>query len=357
MRKRVIAAILILANVVAMASCSIPGNTRSTGETADPDTSTEEHERSFSEEKVYENVEKITVALAACDFDDLSSRCVYTPYTILNIMPVIEEDEDDDSYKVTDNMLLIRNMIASTITCEIDEESYKASLLDKKYSVDVKFSFKDYTKISGKRERFLGAADFNSLMLEEEGTIDQIITLEFEKKDKHYLLANPDALKVLYDYDLPELEFMKNCFDMIETSYMTGDGWDSFTESYIDTNTFEFEIVLDLQAREYIWQYIYAVSEETVPEWNHIYTSEVIVDKYPTSIHLTYTQEENFSTGYYCFVIYDVQSEQIYGWEFSVYNTAETQTDSTTSGTVPDPAGNTDTADVTDTTDATTETT
>lgn len=350
MRKRVIAAILILANVMSLASCSIPGKTDETNET---DTTTGEHERSFSEEKVYENVEKITAALAACDFDDLSSRCVYTPYTILNSMPVIEEDDDDDSYKVDDNMLLIRNMIASTITCEIDEESFKSSLLDKKYSVDVKFSFKDYTQITGKRERFLGAADFNSLMLEEEGTIDQVITLEFEKKDKHYLLANPDVLKVLYDYDLPELEFMKNCFDMIETSYMTGEGWDSFTESYIDTNTFEFEIVLDLQAREYIWQYIYAVSEETVPEWNHIYTSEVIVDKYPSSIHLTYTQEENFSTGYYCFVIYDVQSEQIYGWEFSVYNTAEMNTNSTT-GTVPDVTAASDATDETDTTEETT---
>ena len=64
-------------------------------------------------------------------------------------------------------------------------------------------------------------------------------------------------------------------------------------------------------------------SKETEPEWTHIYTSDIIVDKYPTKIELKYTQEENFSSGFYCFVIYDVRTEKVYGWEFYVYNTAE----------------------------------
>ena len=134
----------------------------------------------------------------------------------------------------------------------------------------------------------------------------------------------------IYDFDLPELEFMKNHFDMIEDSYMTGPGWDPYTESYYDTNTFEFVIELDYRAKNYIWQYIYRVSEETEPEWNHIYTSDTIVDRYPTEIHLTYTQEENFSTGFYCFIIYDCQSQRIYGWEFNVYNSKETSNSKTT---------------------------
>ena len=325
MREKAIAAILILASVMTMASCSMPGK----AETEDRENIEEDDNRTYAEEKIYENIEKITAALAACDFDDLSARCSGTPYKVLNAMPVIKEDEDSESYAYLDNMLLVKNMIAATITSEIDETSYKAAVFDRKYTVDVKFSCKDYNKVAGMRERFLGPADFNMLMQDEESTIDHIITLEFTKQDNHFLLANPDDLIPLYDYNIPALEFMKNHFDMIDTSYMTGPGWDAYTESYYDTNTFEFEIVLDHQAREYIWQYIYAVSKEGDPDWDYIYTSETIVDRYPTAISLSYTQEENFSTGHYYFIIYDVKSEQVYGWEFNVYNTAETRPSST----------------------------
>ena len=322
MREKLTAAILILACVMSLASCTVP---KTTEEIEDTETeTTEEKDLSFSEEKIYENIDKIAAALANCDFEDLSSRCVSTPYEVLGLMPVVEEeDEDDLSYKVTDNMLIVKNMIASTITYKIDETSYKAKVFDKKYSVDVTFSYKDYSKVVRLRDKFLGPADFNTLMAEEERTIDQVFTLEFVKRDNHYLLSNANDLAILYAYDLPELEFMKNHFDMIENSYMTGPGWDPYMECYYDTNTFEFVIELDAYASNYIWRYVYLVSEETEPEWTRLYLSDTIVDKYPTGIHLTYTQEENFSTGFYCFIIYDLQSEQVYGWEFNVYNTDE----------------------------------
>ena len=322
MREKLTAAILILACVMSLASCTVPKTTEDT-EAQETET-TEEKELSFAEEKIYENIGKIAAALANCDSEDLSKRCVSTPYEVIGLMPVVEEeDEDDLSYKVTDNMLLIKNMIASTITYKIDETSYKAKVFDKKYSVDVTFSYKDYSKVAKMRDKFLGAADFNTLMAEEESTIDQVFTLEFVKRDNHFLLSNADDLARLYIYDLPELEFMRNHFDMIEGSYMTGPGWDAYTESYYDTNTFEFVVELDAYASNYIWRYVYLISEETDPEWNRIYLSDTIVDKYPTGIHLTYTQEENFSTGFYCFIIYDLQSKEIYGWEFNVYNSED----------------------------------
>ncbi len=343
MHRKITAAILILANVLTLASCTAA---KETEETTVPGTSEEEDHRSFSEEKIYENIGKIAAALAVCDFEDLSGRCVSTPYEIQDVMPVFEEEEDSDDYYTyrsdEENMLLIRNLIASTITYEIDESSFKSNIIEKKYSVDVKFSCKDYKRIAKMRDKFLGAADFNTLMTDEESMIDTVITLEFVKQDKHYLLANPGALVELYDYDLPELEFMRNHFDMIDGSYMTGPGWDPATESYYDTNTFELVIELDANAPHYIWKYRYLVSEETEPEWTRIYLSDSVIDKYPTGIHLTYTQEENFSTGFYCFIIYDVQSEDIYGWEFNVYNSEETEPSASTPVTSVDNNGRTE---------------
>lgn len=321
MHRKLTAAILIIANVLTLASCSLPK--REDDAEQDPDAGTEEDDRSYTEEKIFGNIEKITEALADCNFEDLSSRCAVTPYEVLDVMPVIDEEDGNTDYKSADNMLIIRNAIAATITCDIDESTYKASILDKKYTVDVKFFCKDYMRIPGLRDRFLGAADFVTLLDETEGKNSTVLKLEFVKQDRHFLLANPEVLVDLYKYDLPELEFMESHFDMIDNSFMTGDGWDTYVECYFDTNTFEFEIVLDPDAKDYIWQYVYAVSKETEPEWTHIYTSDIIVDKYPTKIELKYTQEENFSSGFYCFVIYDVRTEKVYGWEFYVYNTAE----------------------------------
>ena len=325
MRKKIIAVFLILVNVLSLASCTASNNSGADEKERDED------KHSYTEEKIYYSIDKIVSALALCDGEELSKRCAVSPDSIINNMPVVEEDDDDDDlYAKPDNILLIRNMIASTFTYEIEESTYKASVLDKKYSVDVTFSCKDYNKVALQRDKFLGAADFNMLMEEEERTIDRTFKLEFVKKDKQYLLSNPDDLAGIYDFDLPELEFMDDLFDTIENSYMTGPGWDPYTECYYDTNTFEFVIDLDYHAQNYVWQYIYRVSEETEPEWTHIYTSDTIVDRYPEQIHLTYTQEENFHTGFYCFIIYDYQSSRIYGWEFSVYNSNDTINTKTT---------------------------
>ena len=319
MRKKLIAVFLILVNVLSLASCTASNNSGVDEKERDED------RHSYTEEKIYYSIDKIAAALALCDGEELSKRCAVSPDSVIDNMPVVEEDDDDDDpYKKPDNILLIRNMIASTFTYEIEESTYKASVLDKKYSVDVTFSCKDYNKVALQRDKFLGAADFNMLMEEEEKTIDRTFTLEFVKKDKQYLLSNPDDLAGIYDFDLPELEFMDNLFDMIENSYMTGPGWDPYTECYYDTNTFEFVIDLDYRAQNYVWQYLYRVSEETEPEWTHIYTSDTIIDRYPEQIHLTYTQEEKFPTGFYCFIIYDYQSSRIYGWEFNVYNSYDT---------------------------------
>jgi hypothetical protein len=255
-------------------------------------------------------------------------------------MPIVVEVEDvnyNDQYmrKNPSEMLRVKNAIAATITYEIDKSSFKSNLWAKECTVDVTFSYKDFSSVLEQREKFLGFADFNMLLTEVEETVDLDMTLKFTKDDDgHYLLANGRDFAEVYEYDLPELEFMDNVFDTISDSYMTGPGWDPVTETYTDTNTFEFVIELDEYASDYVWQYKYRVAEETSPEWTPLYTSEKIIDRYPTEIHLTYTQEENIPTGFYVFFIYDMQSGTIYGWEFNVINTAETASVNTVIGTV-----------------------
>ncbi len=349
MSKKVIAAVLILANLMTLASCSQAANSdettaksRKSAEAADEEPEDDDDgNNKIAEDRVYSCIDKITTALAECDYDGFCELCTYTPYEIRSVMPVVEEvDEIDysDTYirKSPSEMLRVKNIIAATTTCEIDKSSFKSNLWAKECTVNVTFSYKDFSSVLDQRDKFLGAADFNMLLAEVEDTVDLDVTLEFTKDDDgHYLLANGRDLVDVYDYDLPELEFMDNIFDTISDSYMTGPGWDPVTETYTDTNTLEFVIELDENASQYVWQYKYRVAEETSPEWTPLFTSEKIIDRYPTEIHLTYTQEENIPTGFYVFFIYDMQSGTIYGWEFDVVNTAETvPVDTVITGTV-----------------------
>ena len=118
-------------------------------------------------------------------------------------------------------MLRVKNIIAATTTCEIDKSSFKSNLWAKECTVNVTFSYKDFSSVLDQRDKFLGAADFNMLLAEVEDTVDFDVTLEFTKDDDgHYLLANGLDLVDVYDYDLPELEFMNNIFDTISDSYI-----------------------------------------------------------------------------------------------------------------------------------------
>lgn len=349
MSKKVIATVLILANLMTLASCSQAANTDETTErsrksaeaAADEEPDDDDSNNKIAEDRIYNCIDKIATTIADCDYDGFCELCTYTPYEVKSVMPIVEEVDEvdyDDTYlrKSPSEMLRVKNVIAATTTYEIDKSSFKSNLWAKECTVNVTFSYKDFSSVLGQREKFLGAADFNMLLAEVEDTVDIEMTLNFTKEDDGgYLLSNGRELAEVYEYDLPELEFIDNIFETIEDSYMTGPGWDPVTETYTDTNTFEFVIELDENASNYIWQYRYRVAEETSPEWTPLFTSEKVIDRYPTEIHLTYTQEENIPTGFYVFFIYDMQSGAIYGWEFNVYNSADmVQVDPVITGSV-----------------------
>ena len=318
MNKKFISLILVAANVLTLVSCSIfeePVTTTVRDGDDDP---------SEAQEKVFDTIDKVSAALAACDYDSLAGRCTAAPEKIKEVMPVIEEADPDDEDTVQekpDNRLIVANMIASTITYEIDEKSFEKKALGSKCKADVTFYYKDYHTVIGKREKFLGTADFNTLLQEEDSTVGITFTLEFRKSHSRYLLDNADELAKLYEYEDTELEYYRSLFDLVENIYLTGDKYDPVTESYTNTNTFEIVLEISEEGREYIWQYLYRVSNETYPKWTHLYTSEWITDKYPSEIHVTYTQDEIFEEGFYCILFYNTYDDTIYGMEFDVYNT------------------------------------
>ena len=342
MRKKVISMILVLANVISLASCSIFGEPDATLPSKDGKTSP-------VKEEVFSTIEKIGNSLADCNFEKFTDNCVASSREIEKKMPVLTDDDSTDYKKPRlTNEWKLMNLIASSITYEIDEKSFKGGIWGSKCSVDVTFSYKDYMKVKGMKDEFLGPAEFNTLLRDVTETVDNKFTLEFVKDEsgKHYVLANPDVLAPVYDYDVSDVKFFK-LFNMVKRSYLEGDGYDKTTDTYSNTNSFTIVFELDERAKDYVWTYIYAVVLETEPNWTYIYTSKSIIDKNPNEIRITYTQDKNFEDGFYAFFIYDQANKQLVGQEFYVKNKPVDA----------DPSDPSDASNATDTTESTTETT
>ena len=310
MKKKIIASALVIANLFSLASCSqLEGLFSNSAKEAEALAETEEG--------VYESVEAITEALANCDYDTFQRYCKNNAKTVQRAMPLIDEDNDNPKKD-----LMVRNMIAATITSEIDEDSFEAVPKSPSSSVDVTFSYKDYHQVLKQCDLFVNPGDFNSRLEEVTDTVDITITLNFQQEDNEYLLVNASDLAQLYDCDDTDLNYMNSFFDMVDDIYMTGENWNPAAQAYVDTNTFEIVLVLNEQASDYIWQYIYRVAlEESYFEWTDIYISGEIIEKYPTEIHIVYTQDELFDNGFYVIAFYNYYDDTVIGYEFDVYKT------------------------------------
>ena len=319
MRRKIIAAILIFANVFTIASCNGSFGTPTSSPWDDDDDNEDDGSHSHAQEAVFDAVDDLADALAKCDADALAELCMIYPDSVIEVMPYLAEDTGDGNYKKPDDRQVVRNMIAATINYEIDEDTFSSGFLGSTCSVEVNFSIKDYLQAAEKRETFVNPGDFNSSLNEVTDTIDMKITLGFKKTNGKYLLEIADPLRQLYLYDVEDLNFMRSLFDMVDDMYLTGENYDPETDSYYHTNTFEIVLVLNEQAQEYIWQYVYRVVIETYPKWTNVYQSGAITDRYPSEIHITYSQDEIFEDGFYAILFYNYYDDTVIGMEFNVY--------------------------------------
>ena len=119
MRKRLISIILVLANVLSLVSCSM-------FDTPETSESSKESKVSGTKEEVFATIGKIGNALADCNFDKFTEYCVASSHEMERKMPVIKEEDSTDytKPKITDQWRLM-NLIATSITYEIDEDSFQ----------------------------------------------------------------------------------------------------------------------------------------------------------------------------------------------------------------------------------------
>lgn len=263
------------------------------------------------ENEIISTSREIAKALSNCDMGAVEGYCSGHTKKLEKAMPVITKGEEPSQD------LLIDNMIASTIKYSVDADSFKSESLGRRCSVDVVFTYTDFEKTQERKEKFLDVYDFEDELQSTSNTVELTIPFEFERKNDEYLLTNADDLVELYDYEA-DIKFIDDFFDFVEDIYMVGPEWDEDTEGYYDTNTFEMVLKISEEGQKYNWDYRYKVALER-PEWTNLYMSTTVSEENPDEIHIKYSQEENFTEGFYCILVYSDYSDSIIGYEFDVY--------------------------------------
>ena len=184
MKRKILAAVLAVAFLLSAVSC--------------------DRSKEVDKDEIFSTIDDITYKLAKCDMEGIEEDCKGKANTLKEAMPVIEEKEDDESSKKkkenkNDKKKTVENLIAGTITSEIDEESFEADRWGRKCSVDVVFEYKDYQKIFKTKDQFLSVNEFESYLKGISDKVEVEVTLEFEKKGDEFLLTNANDLAEVYD--------------------------------------------------------------------------------------------------------------------------------------------------------------
>ncbi|MCR5528046.1 MAG: hypothetical protein K6F49_02390 [Saccharofermentans sp.] len=162
-----------------------------------------------------------------------------------------QEIEDETNSSASD-------IIMSTMTYEIDEDSIDSDPLGREGTIDVTFSIVDYESILDENDVFRDIEGFEEAVSDCKDTIDTTITLEFEKSDGEPVIVNSDDLIDLFSFKDVEITLSGSLLDHIEDDNWVGSALVG-TSEYIDTDKIELVIDLDELGTELEWEYSYDV--------------------------------------------------------------------------------------------------
>ena len=199
---------------------------------------------------------------------------------------------------------------------EIDEDSLDSDPKEGTASIDVEFTYTDYSDIQDAID-YVSPREFENA-LDDVDDIKKInITLEFETEDEELKLTNATELDQVYDFDDLNVTYIDSIFDLVDETYLLGAAYNADDESYYNTTTLEMMIVINERGQNLAWTYKYKVCRD----WEQIYISDWITEQSPSEIHVVYQSDTVLEPGNYQLLVYEPDNVTIIGFEVDVYAT------------------------------------
>ena len=198
----------------------------------------------------------------------------------------------------------IAEMVLSTVSYEVDEDSYESDFLGKNGTVDVLFTYVDYEKVLDDTEIFKDIEAFETALDDCDDKIEFSVTLEFEKQEDKAVIVNSDDLIDLFSFNDIEIELAGILGDHVVSSGFTGVEYDQSTNTYTNTSVLEFNISLDEVGTEFEWEYYYSFDAPIFLDDSDLLTKSE--GESSISVTVTYPNtDEIFDDGEYTINVYD----------------------------------------------------
>ena len=255
--------------------------------------------------------------------DDLGKYIVDRDYNKIKKLTGEKNDKLEEILSLSDDStetdVQAREIIASTLSYEVDEDSYDGD--KEEGSVDIIFTYVDYEKAIEDIPVFQDIDAFEEAIEDCDDKIETTITFEFEKDGDDIVCVNIGDIKEIFPYADEEFSFVLAWGDYISCFDFEGCS-SGFTCNDVDHVTCILDVTGDGQYLT--WDYYYTVDFNDVP----VYESDVITVEEPTELTGEYWSEDGdlLEDGQYYIAFYTPDDEFIYSGCCNVTHTEVTPT-------------------------------
>lgn len=251
-----------------------------------------------------------------------------------------EEDEDLEAVlslstdtSVNDNDA--REIIASTLTCEVDEDSYSGD--NSKGSVDIVFTYVDYEQVLEDVPVFPDIDAFEEAIEDCDDTVEVTLTFKFKKDGGDVVCTNISDIAELFPYSKEEFNFALAPTEYIGGFDFIGSG---IGFVYLDTTDITCELSVTGDGQYLTWDYYFTVEADGV----NVYQSSPVTVENPTELVAEYSSSNGdvLEDGEYYIAFYTADDEYIYGAYCDVTHTEVTPSPTPTPAPSAQPTTNTD---------------
>lgn len=190
-----------------------------------------------------------------------------------------------------------REIIASTLTYEVDEDSFEGDFFGREGSIDVTFTYVDYEKAIKDIAIFEDIDAFEEAIEECDDVVEQTITFEFEKDGGDTVCTNTGDIADLFPYADEEFNFAlsRDSYTGAVTFQNLNNG-----SGYIDAYTITCQLAIEGDGQDLTWNYYWVVECNDV----NLYTSDVMESDTDTFLTAFYSEDDILPDGNYVFTFY-----------------------------------------------------
>lgn len=189
-----------------------------------------------------------------------------------------------------------REIIADTLTYEVDEDSFEGDFFGKEGSIDIVFTYVDYEKAIDDIAIFEGIDSFEAAIEDCDDVVELTITFEFEKIDGECVCTNIDEIKDIFPYATEDFNWALSRDNYIGEVEFIGLGSNDF---YLDATAISCELPITGDGQELEWNYYYMIECDGI----FLLTSEVMSSD-GTSLTADYSYFGDPLFGEYTFTFY-----------------------------------------------------